>query len=100
MQNLNLNQIQPGQLPSIQIPISKPDLQVTTKYQLIQGKYGNSLFIYKDDFCITGYEDEKYQIFYTESCNAIFDKTLNKVFELSIDSWTKLMLNLETFFKP
>jgi hypothetical protein len=65
----------------------------------LDGKHGKSLFKYKGFFCITGYEDSKYQIFYTESCNAVFDKSVNKVYEMTEANWTKMMFKMEIFFK-
>jgi hypothetical protein len=57
------------------------------------------LILYKGKVCFTAYSDSNVQIFYTENCNAVFKKEENKVYEISIDAWTKLVLKLETILE-
>jgi hypothetical protein len=57
---------------------------------------GLELIKFKGDICITVYNDRNYQIFYTEKCNAVYDKNDQKVYELTIDGWTRLVLKMES----
>jgi len=50
--------------------------------------------------CLTVYSDTHYQLFYNEKCNAVYDKHADKVYELSIDGWTNMVLKIAAFFPP
>ena len=54
---------------------------------------------YKGHICHTVYDGAAFQVFYTEGCNAVFNKEKEQVVELPIDSWTRLVLKLETIVK-
>lgn len=55
-----------------------------------------NLLLYKGAVCINTFTNDKYQVFYTGACNAVYVKQEKKVYELTIDAWTKLVLKLET----
>lgn len=55
---------------------------------------GLCLHKYKGHICHTVYNSQHHQLFYTEQCNAVFDKEKDQVVELTIDSWTKLTLSI------
>lgn len=55
-----------------------------------------NLYKYKGALCHTVYNDSHYQVFYCDHCNAVYDRKQEKVFELAIDAWTRLVLKLET----
>jgi hypothetical protein len=57
--------------------------------------HGLSLIVYRDAVCMTVYEDSMYQIFHTENVNSVYDKVAEKVYDLTIDAWTKLVLKIE-----
>lgn len=57
---------------------------------------GIAIIIYRGDVCMTVYEDKQYQIFHTASVNSVYDKVAQKIYDLTIESWTRLVLKLES----
>jgi hypothetical protein len=44
---------------------------------------------------MTVFENSEFQVFYTEDCNAVYNKKEEKVYSLEINTWTRLVLKLE-----
>ena len=49
---------------------------------------------------MTVFEDKNYQIFYTDDMNGVYVKSEERVYTLSIDAWTKMVLKLESVINP
>lgn len=62
----------------------------------INTKHGLALFKFNDAFCHTVYEDKHCQIFYNETGNFVYKKEEERVYQLTIDNWTRLVLKIET----
>lgn len=71
----------------------------TTDFMYITGNCGLELFKLEGHICHTVFNDNNYQIFYSEHCNAIYDKKEEKVYKLEINAWTNLVLKLEYIIK-
>ncbi len=56
--------------------------------------YGLSLLKFDEAICMTVYDSSTYQIFHSEKGNYIYDKEKEKVYSLTIDSWTRLVLKI------
>ena len=68
----------------------------TTDYMYTNNVHGLSLLKFKSQVCMTVFENIEYQIFYTDAVNAVYEKKTEKVYNLTIDKWTRMVLKLET----
>jgi hypothetical protein len=72
----------------------------STDFMYTTNTTGLSLLKFKGKVCMTVYEDTVYQIFHTEDMNGVYYKAEEKVYQLSIDSWTRMVLKIESITTP
>lgn len=70
----------------------------TIDYMYVLGSKGLYLYKFKQHLCFTVYDGTKDQIFYTEIGNYVYRKDEEKVYELTHDNWTRMVLKIECYF--
>lgn len=60
----------------------------------------NKFNIWQNKICITYHNDNNYQIFETENGNFVFDKTADKVYQITLERFNKLLIDLAALIPP
>lgn len=76
--------------------MNKPVIEKTTDFMWTANEHGLSLFKFKGCVCMTVYESAESQVFYTEEMQGVLMKKEEKVYHLTDDAWTKMVLKIES----
>ncbi len=60
----------------------------------INNQHGLALLRFQHHMCLTVYEDSNFQVFHNETGNFVYDKKNEKVIELTINGWTRMVLQI------
>lgn len=76
--------------------MNKPVIEKSTDFMWTTNTHGLSLFKFKGCVCMTVYESEESQVFYTEEMQGVLMKKEEKVYSLTNDYWTRMVLKIES----
>jgi hypothetical protein len=56
---------------------------------------GRELLVFGNQVCHTVFYNQDFQIFYTGQGNYVYDKKAEKVIEMTVEGWTRMVQKLE-----